>query len=378
MFFLRTNAEISPNLNIFSTPFLPNRTLKFFGDEVTKDSLYVFNEDFAFAPAKGAGLLTDTNGGTDSINTSPCRGNVVVDLTPGDKGTSVVNGRPLRIKDGSVVENAFTGDGDDSLIGNSADNSLRAGRGDDTITGSPGSDSLDGGPGVDTVDYSKSSAGVSVDLAAGKCSGGLAEGDAVQHIEGAVGSDKDDTLQGDSGPNVLSGNGGDDTLEGRGGDDVLNGGAGSDVLKGGDGDDVLSPGFGKDETVDGGAGVDVLVLLGHSTDYKITFGSSSTVLEATGNKITAAGIEFVQFADKKIALLAKTNRAPIPPQAGIKFDTDEGSKLVIKVADIIKQIKDPEQDKLEVAYLRKAANGAAALAGQELRFVPTRARHERL
>ena len=137
------------------TGTLTSWSVKFFGDEITADSLYVYNEDFAFANAEGAGVLQDTDGGTDTINTSPCRASAIVDLTAGSTGTSVVNGRNLLIKDGTVIENAFTGDGEDTLIGNAADNRLVSGRGDDTIVGSGGKDVIDGGPGVDTLDYGK-------------------------------------------------------------------------------------------------------------------------------------------------------------------------------------------------------------------------------
>ena len=75
--------------------------------------------------------------------------------------------------------------------------------------------------------------------------------------------------------------------------------------------------------MDGGSGSDVLVLLGHSSDYKISFGSSAVVLEAEGNKITAVGVEFVQFGDKTIALLAKANKPPVSPK--LTFGIDEGA-----------------------------------------------------
>ena len=49
------------------------------------------------------------------------------------------------------------------------------------------------------------------------------------------GSDHDDQMTGDAGPNSLYGRGGDDQVAGAGGDDGLRGGPGADVLIGGDG-----------------------------------------------------------------------------------------------------------------------------------------------
>jgi len=52
-----------------------------------------------------------------------------------------------------------------------------------------------------------------------------------------IGSNFDDTLNGDGGANVLSGGLGNDALNGLGGDDTLIGGAGDDALDGGTGND---------------------------------------------------------------------------------------------------------------------------------------------
>ncbi len=40
----------------------------------------------------------------------------------------------------SAIENAVTGDGDDTIIGNALDNKIDGGRGDDTLTGNAGND----------------------------------------------------------------------------------------------------------------------------------------------------------------------------------------------------------------------------------------------
>ncbi|MCH8243268.1 MAG: hypothetical protein IH897_11760 [Planctomycetes bacterium] len=52
---------------------------------------------------------------------------------------------------GTVIENAYGGDGNDSISGNSANNGLFGGRGNDILDGGDGNDTLDGGGGNDTL-----------------------------------------------------------------------------------------------------------------------------------------------------------------------------------------------------------------------------------
>ena len=70
------------------------------------------------------------------------------------------------------------------------------------------------------------------------------------------------TLNGGAGNDILNGGAGADTLNGGAGNDTLNGGAGDDTLNGGDGNDVFLIGapaeHGAGEVIDGGAGTDVI------------------------------------------------------------------------------------------------------------------------
>ena len=132
--------------------------------------------------------------------------------------------------------------GNDILDGGNDGDILYGEAGNDTIIGGSGQDYLDGGEGVDTVVYAGSSAGVTVDLAAGTARGGDADGpvqivgrgtvirhDILAGFENAVGSVHNDRLLGNAQANVLSGGLGDDTLAGGAGTDTLNGGAGRDT-----------------------------------------------------------------------------------------------------------------------------------------------------
>jgi len=84
-----------------------------------------------------------------------------------------------------------------------------------------GDDSLDGGAGNDLASYAGSTAGVTVELAAGTGSGGDAEGDTLANIENLEGSEHGDTLTGDAGGNTVAGGAGNDLLIGEVGGSIL-------------------------------------------------------------------------------------------------------------------------------------------------------------
>ena len=204
-------------------------------------------------------LLTDADGGSDWIDAAAMWRDVVVDLSAG--GSSTVGGTTFAtLADGTTVENAIGGDGDDFLTGNGAANRLYGQRGDDTLlgtqgddllSGGPGDDVLDGGPGNDTATYAGAAAGVAVDLRiVGPQPTGGAGVDTLISIENLVGSARADRLTGDSLANELQGGGGNDVLDGGGGSDTasyVDAAAGVSV--------ALSP----VPQATGGAGVDTLL-----------------------------------------------------------------------------------------------------------------------
>jgi serralysin len=109
----------------------------------------------------------------------------------------------MAVARGTLLENAVTGAGDDTLAGTHGKNRLDGNRGDDLIWGQHGSDLLRGGDGSDTLN---------------------------------AGNDGD-RLDGGTGEDLLRGEAGDDRLTGGGGGDRLIGGPGRDVLIGGSGGD---------------------------------------------------------------------------------------------------------------------------------------------
>ncbi len=208
----------------------------------------------------------------------------------------------------------FGGAGDDGLAGGDGNDMLSGGEGSDRLNGGAGNDLLDGGSGNnDTADYADAGAGVTVDLRLVGAQDTLAAGiDTLQGVENATGSAFDDLLTGDGGSNILIGNAGQDRLFGGGGADQLVGGLGDDLLSGGAGGDI----------VDGGEGSDTLLMPGLSRDYSVLRLNGQTYVAGQGDIDRVASIEFVQFADAKVAWTDLDARAQ--PFDGLRYIASHG------------------------------------------------------
>ncbi len=112
------------------------------GDAVTNDNTYVYNNDYATVADAARSTLVDSNGGIDTINAAQITSDSFINLNAGT--TSTLAGTPMVIAAGTVIENVYLGDGNDTVIGNAVDNVILGGRGDDT---------LDGGAGTDTAKF---------------------------------------------------------------------------------------------------------------------------------------------------------------------------------------------------------------------------------
>ncbi len=160
--------------------------------------------------------------------------NVTVNLTSG-AGHEITDGTNTVNWAGSIIENARTGSGNDSLIGNTNGNSLDGGEGQDTLDGGLGGDTyafrhnwgldtiIDAG-GSDMVDLRALSYGITINLTSG--TGNEIQsynshvnwaGDGIEH---ALGGSGHDLIFGNGAGNILNGGGGNDTLDGQGGNDT--------------------------------------------------------------------------------------------------------------------------------------------------------------
>ena len=127
-------------------------TLRLLGDTDSQDDTYIYTNEFSWYrvidPAS-RGSLIDT-AGTDTINAAAVTGNTTINLLPG--ASSFLAGTSFVIGGGTQIENAFSGDGNDALTGNSVANALNAGRGNDVVSGGAGNDILTGGSGDDVLE----------------------------------------------------------------------------------------------------------------------------------------------------------------------------------------------------------------------------------
>jgi len=168
----------------------------------------------------GGSDTIDGGAGADWVSFEDAASNVILNLTEGLGGES--GAQDLLVNVENVVGSAY----DDALIGDDQNNYLDGWDGDDSFLGGEGADTLVGGDAVfgDWASYHSSLTGVTVNLDAGTGAGGDAAGDILWSIEGLRGSDRSDTLIGDSAANSLYGAGGSDVIEGLGGADTIVGG----------------------------------------------------------------------------------------------------------------------------------------------------------
>ncbi|SFG94085.1 Ca2+-binding protein, RTX toxin-related [Palleronia marisminoris] len=183
-------------------------------------------------------------GGTDTLTYDTSEGVSVNLLTGAATGFSVTRGVENVTGGtgndtllGNSLDNVFDGrEGDDALHGGFGNDALQGGEGDDDLRGDAGNDILeggagddriDGGAGIDTASYASAGAAVTVSLLgqAGRASfeeqDTLGAGiDRLIGIENLEGSAFADTLTGNAGANVIDGGTGADTMTGGLGDDT--------------------------------------------------------------------------------------------------------------------------------------------------------------
>ncbi|MBO1909312.1 S8 family serine peptidase [Microvirga sp. 3-52] len=127
-----------------NTGTLQDWTLRLYGSQSSDDSLYVYTNEYASLWDLNAarGVLSDVSG-HDTINAAAVSSASIINLSAGT--ISQIAGRPLKIANGTVIEDGVAGDGADLIIGNRGANRLSGMRGDDTLWGGAGNDLLTGG-----------------------------------------------------------------------------------------------------------------------------------------------------------------------------------------------------------------------------------------
>ena len=252
----------------------------------------------------GAGIYTNNGGFTESwVNFENYYNNGI--------GSEVVIGSSSnnRIQTGSGNNTLDGGDGEDILYGGAGNDVIYGGFFTDTVYGEAGNDTFivrgtasstefgdntDGGADVDTLDLSQiQQYAVIMDLAAGTWRYDPAYGPvwSIVNVENIIGTQRGDTITGNSGTNVI---------RGGLGDDVINGGGGAgDQLYGDDGNDriIWMPAPSTARTVDGGTGTDTIDGGGASFVSGVTFNLGAGTYTYTGSGFTEAWTNFENYTN---------------------------------------------------------------------------------
>jgi Ca2+-binding RTX toxin-like protein len=287
---------------------------------------------YIFGGAWGDDTLTDAAGGRDRLELSAVDTDVLVDLRPYPAGLDAeevwASGGTVDLSSSSLVEDATTGSGDDTLDGSDVGNALRAGGGADDLIGRGGDDPLDGGPGddayhftngwgadtiadpggTDRLNFSNLSSPVAVNFPAPNeaASGADTLNFPAVAIEEVLGTLHGDVIGGTGAADRLLGNNGEDTLYGNGGADHMDGGLDNDTLRtnspgadgvtqlGGPGNDDLGGSSGS-ETIDGGPGTDTVFSAGDDDVVDVADGDAGDDVDCNLGNDTVYVDRMAQF-----------------------------------------------------------------------------------
>ncbi len=273
--------------------------------------------------------IFDTSG-IDTINLSGFAQPQILDLRPGT--FSSLGDRPgqnpahyvnvVAIAEGTIIENAVGGSGNDRITGNSANNTITLGAGADTFVYAQngGADTItDFAVAADRIDLTAFTSTEALAAFNGRTSS--AGGTLLTFASGQTillqGVNKDSmslsnlilassSLSATNGDDVLSGTPGADTIDGLAGNDTINGLAGNDVLIGGQGNDSLNGGSGSD-TLNGGAGTDVSIVDATQSQASVVRLADGSVLVGIRNSAdmdTNIEVETIQFSNGSVSTQA--------------------------------------------------------------------------
>lgn len=303
-------------------------------------------------------------------------GLVRIELRSGETG-SVVD---LSLTSGQIINDGFGHT--ESIVGPGhvweirgdilADNFTGSDNDESFIT-SGGNDFVDGGGGFDRVSYERGefSSGINanLNLASNTVTGTFNNGgtitafsDDLVNVEWIRGTRFDDVLTGTSAAN---------RLQGRGGEDSILGGGGADTLEGGDGDDSLfvpDTGFSK---VDGGAGNDLLGILGGGQVLDFTslddgsinsvellsLGVEDSDASGTGTEITLDELNIISFSETFNPLVDSLDDDPLG---------SSGTRLALSDEALV--ITGDEDDTVNLAHSGDHAGASWQLAGNDNGF----------
>ena len=273
----------------------------------------------------------------------------------------------LDARESSTTLEAFGGEGDDLLLGGSAEDTFFAGGGDDIVVGQRGNDTASLEEGDDRFIWNNGDGSDFIDGGAGfdvtQVNGADGAGDEfdLRQVDGQAifnrlnlglftltneeieqfeinGQGGDDSLTVDdltgSGVQsvVFSGGDGNDFLDASGTTTpiVADGGAGDDILLGGAGDDILLGGNGNN-VYTGGAGADIFVVSFDGIDVINDFNrAEGDILQISRSEFGISSIEELNYDNTTGVLsLQDTQIATISNDASSPINSDSSASLVV-------------------------------------------------
>ena len=248
-----------------------------------------------------------------------------------------------------AIDQVYGGLGNDTFTGSS---------GNETMDGGAGSDSIDGGAGSDQVRFQQSTAAVIVNLSAeslvlgsktigaGTADDGMGGVDTLVNIENAQGSDFDDYFRGSDDTAVrqyFAGDGGNDTIDGGAGVDIASYGD-VPLISGGITASLVANSSGVILVSDGKGGMDTLIniegLSGTNSADSLTGGLGDDWLRGQGGSDTLDGGDGSDWA-----LYSTTpSSVTVNLQTGLATDGWNGAKglLALGGTDTLKNIENAE------------------------------------
>jgi Ca2+-binding RTX toxin-like protein len=242
-----------------------------------------------------------------------------VDQTTGDS-TSIMNFENVNA---SVLSTAVT------VTGSSSANTITTGSGNDTVDGGGGADVIAAGGGNDSVSYYGNE--TSID-------GGTGTNTLVMRTTATVNLGNADQTSGDT-PNVtnfqnidasalstaasLTGSSSANTITGGSGADTIDGSGGADIIAAGSGNDTVTY-RGTEASIDGGAGIDTLVLAASGGTTAVNFSVTAGSDQTTGDSVSVINFESIDASLVSSALTLTGSSSANTITGGSGNDTIDG------------------------------------------------------
>ena len=364
----------------------------FYVADENSDSIYVWDgydaETGGIHPESGSLFVSEADMQAASGDNIDLEGGI--GFGPG--GSEEIAGNDV-LSGGSGDDTLIGGGGDDSLDGGADDDLLQGGTGADVLDGGAGADVLEGGAGDDTLVFNADGqygGGTFALNVGGVDTDGTDEWvpvtDMTMSLDDFDRGDGNDTLQmtdgddalflddGGDGPNVsnietIEGGAGSDvidltsdrfdygevTLDGGAGDDTLWASVGDDTLLGGAGDDDLFGGAG-DDTLDGGEGTDTAMFTGSYDDYVITVGDETVTVAGPDGTDTLTGIEVLEFSEGSV------NVADIGLEPTVTVQTAAGDEDSAIALTIVASVANPLES-VDTVTLEGVPAGSSVIVG---------------